>query len=205
MKLKVFIATTIIILLSACSKTSVEFQKDADIYRLKHLSYYVALIESYKEKTGTYPLQGQYEVPVYVYVANDKQIEYTKDGPPYKHEVVAFKDLVLELESKLGREVDEFFDPQYRPDSKPNYYVYMTTKDAYFFAVHVHQDFPFARKVADNYYKVEVSNRENDRNKTKLPGQLFASEEYEKEVSKKVSKEGFFKEREDKYIRHSKN
>lgn len=204
MKMRVLAIAALLIFLSACSKTSVEFQKDADIYRLQHLNYYVSLIESYKNKTGVYPFQGKFDVPVYIYVANDEQIEYTKQGPPYEHQVVAFKDLIFELESKLGKEIDEFYDPQYRPDSKPNYYVYMTTKDAYFFAVHVHQAFHFARKVADDYYKVEVSNRANSRNKAQLPSQLLASEEFQQEAEKKASKDGFFQEREDKYRRHTK-
>src|SRR5207253_671 len=112
-------------------------QRDADIVRLQHLKYYGTLIEEYKEKTSHYPLEGRSAVPIYVHVAHDRQSEFTKKGPPTKHEVIPFADLIAELESGLGRPIDEYYDPQYFPTRRPNFYIYMIHRDAFFFAVHV--------------------------------------------------------------------
>lgn len=193
----------ILIPLAGCKMTSTGFQKDADIIRLRHLKYYGNLIEEYKEKKGHYPFQGQEKVPVYVHVANDEQIEHTKGGPPYAHVVVPFNAFVKEIDSVLGRDIDEYYDPQYSPDHKPNFYVYMITGDTYFFAIHVHQPFAFAKKVAEYYYKIEISNHPNSQNRAKDPKELLSSPDFQRELNKPVSKEGFFKEREDKYLHYT--
>lgn len=205
MKLRIFVVGAIFAVVTACSGTNVEFQKDADVFRLKHLEHYGSLIESYKEKTGIYPFEGKYNVPVYVHIAHNEQIAFTKQGPSYPHEAISFKKLVLELESKLGTEIVEFYDPQYRPDSKPNFYVYMVTQNTYFFAVHVHQHFPFAKKVAEDYYKIEISNNANSENMALSPERLFSSKEFQLESGKKVTNEGFFIERENKYTHYTKS
>ena len=79
----------------------------------------------------------------------------------------------------------------------------MITKDTYFFAIHVHQPFGFAKKVAEYYYKIEISNNPNSQNRAKDPKELFASPEFQAELGKAVSKEGFFKERENKYLHYT--
>lgn len=195
----------IIFLFAGCSRTSTEFQKDADVIRLRHLKYYGELLEEYHRRTGKYPFQGEKDIPVYVYVANDEQIEFTKQGPPYPHAIVGFKEFVKEIESVLGKEINEYYDPQYRPDYKPNFYIYMIDQDTYFFAVHVHQPYRFAKKVAEHYYKIELSNHPNPQNQAVSPGQLLNSSELKAELNKTVSKEGFFKEREDKYLHYTKS
>ncbi len=43
---------------TAATCTSEAFQTDADVYRLQHLQYYVALIEEYRAKSGRVPLEG---------------------------------------------------------------------------------------------------------------------------------------------------
>ncbi|MHC4194437.1 MAG: ankyrin repeat domain-containing protein [Planctomycetota bacterium] len=195
----------VIFLFAGCSRTSTKFQKDADVIRLRHLKYYGELLEKYHRITGKYPFQGQKGAPVYVHIANDKQIEFTKQGPSYPHTVVPFKGFVKEIELVLGKEINEYYDPQYRPDYKPNFYIYMIHHDTYFFAVHVHQPYPFARKVAEHYYKIELSNHPNPQNQAVSLDQLLNSSEFQAELNRTVSKEAFFKERKDKYLHHTKS
>ena len=178
------------------------FQKDADIVRLRHLENYGKLIEEFRAKTGKLPLQGVADVPTYVHIANDEQIEFAKNGPPQPHKLVPVADLVAELEAGLGRPIDEYYDPQFRPYKKPNFYIYMVNGDAYFFAVHVQQSFPFARRIGDAYYKIEISNFANDANGACDPALLFAAPDFISARDQAVSKGGFFAAREEKY-RHS--
>jgi hypothetical protein len=180
------------------------FQHDADILRLQHLKYYGLLIEEYHDKTGRYPFQGKSEVPIYVHVANDQQVGFIKNAAPYKHEVVSFAEFVRELESSLGRAVEEYYDPQYRPVGKPNFYVYMVHKDAYFFAVHLHQGFPFAERLAEHYYKAEISSAANEQNRAWSPSDLFKDPDFVKATQRPLAKPGFFREREKKYLHHTK-
>ncbi|TKJ38827.1 MAG: hypothetical protein CEE38_03760 [Planctomycetes bacterium B3_Pla] len=175
------------------------FQLDADVIRLRHLKHYGMLIEEYHEKTGVFPYQNTAEVEVYVHVANDRQAAYAKDGPPIPHKMIPFAKFVSELESGLGRPIKERYDPQFAPLHKPNFYIYMVYKDCYFFAVHLHQPFPFAKKVGENYYKAEISNAANERNKASLPQHLFASPEFKKAIEAPVTKAGFFAYRENQY------
>ncbi|MCI5223169.1 MAG: hypothetical protein D3924_10960 [Candidatus Electrothrix sp. AR4] len=204
LNLKKISVLLIIISIAGCFRTSKNFQKDADIIRLRHLEYYGKLLMDYNKKTGKYPFQGQRKIPTYVHVANDEQIEYTKQGPPYTHEVLPFKSLVIEIESVLGNEVNEYYDPQCRPDYKPNFYIYMVADDTFYFSVHVHQPFPFAKKIGKNYYKIVVSNHPSSQNQTLSPQQLFETSEFKTESSKPLSKEGFFKRHENKYLHYTK-
>ena len=200
----IVITATILLFLAGCKMTSTGFQEDADIIRLQHLSYYGKLLEEYNQKTGRYPFQGQEDLPLYIHVANDEQIEGTKGGPPYAHVVRPFKDFVKEVEGVLDREINEYYDPQYAPDHKPNFYIYMIFGDTYFFAIHVHQPFAFAKKVAQYYYKIEISNHPNAQNLAKDPKALLSSSEFSSQMKKPLSKEGFFRAREDKYLHYTK-
>jgi hypothetical protein len=181
-----------------------EFQDDADIYRLRHLKYYGALVEEFKKKTEKYPFEGIKNVPVYVFVANDKQEQYTKQKNPNPHQVLSFKKFVLELETKLGKKIDQYFDPQYAPNKKPNFYIYMIRDNQYFFAVHISKYYNFSSKVADNYYKVEISNLPPKGSNTQTYSNLVKNESFIKIINKKGIKEGFFEERESKYINYIK-
>jgi hypothetical protein len=72
----------------------------------------------------------------------------------------------------------------------------MVTGDSYFFAVHVHQPFRFAKKVSDNYYKVEISNATID--KVWSPDVLFDDAEFKIERDKRITSR-LFSLRDDKY------
>lgn len=180
------------------------FQRDADIIRLRHLEHYGTLIEEYRDKTGKFPLQDSVGVPVYVHIANDEQIAFTKNGPPTPHKVVSMSDFVVDLESGLERTIKEYYDPQFRPYKKPNFYIYMFHDNAYFFAIHVHQAFPFARKVGEDYHKIEISNMANANNGACDPELLFAATEFTKERNKRVVKQKFFDLRDEKYLHYTK-
>ena len=183
-------------------RTSKQFQQDADIIRLRHMVYYTELISEYHAKAGHYPFQGKAEdVPVYVHIANERQQKYVGQDVDHEYEAVSTADFFKELERVIGREIPEHYDPQYVPVYKPNFYVYMVVRDAFFLAVHVHQDFPFARKINKHYYKVEVSNKANKKNKAHPPGRLFASEAFQKALSAEIQKEAFFKAREKTHMR----
>ncbi len=186
------------------NNTSAEFQKDADIIRLKHFKYYSEILEKYHSIKGKYPFEGKENNPAYVYIANDEQIDATKNGPDYPHATIPAKEFFSELETVLGHEVLEYYDPQYRGDYKPNFYMYLVYQDAYYFSIHVHQPFLFGEKISDFYYKVEISNYISFRNRANDPKTLFQSPEFIKELSKAVAKEQFFKERENKYLKFTK-
>lgn len=184
--------------------TSEEFQQDADIVRLLHLKYYGELIEKYREIKGKYPFQARSNEPVYVHVANDEQEEATKVGVDYPHTEISLKEFVEEIESGVGHEIEEYYDPQYRQDYKPNFYVYMIYQDTYYFSIHVHQPFSFSDRIDKFYYKVEISNHPDFRNSAYDPKQLFESSDFQNEIKKELQKEGFFKAREEKYIHYTK-
>jgi hypothetical protein len=184
-----------------------EFQDDADIYRMKHIKYYGEILEEYKSKTGKYPLEGLSEDPVYVFIAHDRQEEYAKNMDkqnPNKHTVVSFKKFVEEIEDKLGRKINQYFDPQYEADIKPNFYIYVFKDDKYFFATHVSNYYSFSTKLLDNYYKVEISNSPPSDSKIMKYSDLVKNKSFVEQVNKKASKESFFIEREEKYINYIK-
>jgi len=175
------------------------FQRDADVMRLQHLQHYGSLIEEYHAKTGRYPLQGMADVPLYVHIANDQQSPFAAHGPPTPHKLVSVAEFVAELEAGLGREVSERYDPQLMPTNKPNFYVYMVSEGHYFFAVHLHQSYPFAKKISAHYNKAEISDVANARNGASLPPLLFASQAFQSALLVPMLKPGFFAEREQQY------
>ena len=141
-----------------------------------------------------------------MYIAHDHQDGYTKTSLPYSNTTVPLNVFVEELETGLGRDIDEYFDPQYIPESsRPNYYMYMVNGDNYFFAVHVSQDFSFARNISENYNKIEITNNPSLENKAISFKELIADKDFQNELSKPIIREGVFIERENKYLHYSKN
>jgi len=188
------------LLLSACSATSQNFQEDADIMRLKHLEYYGNLLLEYNAKTGTYPFMGEVDVPAYVFVASPHQKDDIKGGPPYEHKTADFKYLVEEFQTVLGRDIKEYYDPQYEPDSKPNFYIYMVDGDTYNFAIHTHEEFVFSNPISKGYNKVEITNTPNGSSHLVEPQTLFASEAFKGASSRPISKPKFFASRENETL-----
>lgn len=71
----------------------------------------------------------------------------------------------------------------------------MVREDVFYLAVHVHQDFSFANKIADYYNKVEVTNYKGaKRQGTWLRSELLAHEPYQKAKSTPPHKPGYTRE-----------
>jgi len=179
------------------------FQTGADVVRITHLKYYSELLAEYHSKTGIYPLQERAaDAPVYVFVAHDGQV--AKGAPSYKHSVVSMRDWISDIERGLGRPVDEYYDPQYAANNRrPNLYVYMVYKDTFFFAVHLYHDYPFAKRMAEHYNKLEVSNKPDVQNRAADPEHLFATDDFQAALNVPY-KVDFFKERDAKYLHFTK-
>ena len=143
---------------SGFSGTSELLQHDLDIARLEDLKVLSGYIEKYREVAGKYPFEGSVNIPNYTLIATREQQKYAVGGPRYNHKKTPALDFVSELQSALG-EIEVPFDLQRVPVNKPNFYIYSIVDDIYFLAVHVHNDFAFANKIDDFYYKVEVTNR----------------------------------------------
>ncbi len=157
------------------------FQHDADIIRLQDLKYWVNLIEEYQQKTGKYPFQGLSKNPILVKVATPLQQADSKGYPPPPAITRSMTEFVQTLEKGLGREIDEYYDPQYKADVKPNFYIYMVDKDSYYFAIHTNESYPFSRAVIAPYYnKIEVSNiPQSGKYLIVTPKSLFSNQVYQ--------------------------
>lgn len=186
--------------------TNISYQKSADIMRLRHLEYYVKLIELYNEKSGQYPFQSNDQI--YVFIANSDQIQFTenyKKNIPAPFKTISFKDFILELERVIEKPIDEYYDPQNAPDVKYNWYLYAMIQNDFYFAIHVHQDYIFSKKLGDYSYKIEVSNYPNyGKNLIISPERLLNSDEFINEKNKIPIKEDFFINLQNQYINETK-
>ncbi len=174
------------------------YQNDCDVVRLQHLSYYGHLIEEYKSKVGKYPFEGE-DQQVYAFIYNKNQKEYCADTNPYSHIQKSPKDFFAELESGLGRKVDQLFDPQYVPSGRPVFYIYMIDGNQYFFAVHLSKKYPFSKKVASKYYKTEISNIPDEEYQFYKIDDLEQNEDFKKATSKTFG--GYFEFRKTQHVR----
>jgi hypothetical protein len=158
-----FIAAFIAFAAPAARATDFEalYQHDMDIARLNDVRAIGALIEEYKSKTGQYPLMTGKDIPAYAHIATKEQRKVidAQKGPPYEHVTVPAPDFIALLEKGLGRPVEMPFDPQRAPSGRQHFYSYMVTGDRYFLGVHLYGAQPFAQKIRDKWYKVEISNR----------------------------------------------
>lgn len=175
-----------------------DFQTDADIVRLQHLYYWTTLIYAYKEETGKFPFEGESKYPLYVEIATPQQQQFVSPPPS-----PAGRRSMAELIRKLAileptGQIYELYDPQYVPDAKPNFYIYMIDQDTFYLAVHTHQRYPFSKRIAPDYYKVEVSNEENlGVNLVLKPDTLFWSQAYQDVVKTPLQNPEFFAQRQE--------
>jgi hypothetical protein len=176
-----------------CGKMEDRYQYDMDIIRLNDLKVLGYLVEEYHEKKGHYPFEKQYKDPLYIHITTKGQREYAKQRPPYAHILLDVKELITEIESGIGRKVDLPFDPQKVPVSKPNFYIYKMHKGYYYFAVHLYNEFSFARKVGPHYHKVEISNFSEPSQAIWKFKDLMQSRDFIKASNKKLSKPGYVK------------
>ncbi|MCA9409552.1 MAG: hypothetical protein KC733_12735 [Candidatus Omnitrophica bacterium] len=180
------------------------FQNDADIYRLRHIKYYGELIEEYYSKVGKYPFEGDEDVPIYSFVANDMQKKFTEKGAPYPHKRYEFKRFISTLEEGLGREIKEYYDPQLSPVNTPNFYIYKIYDNTYYFAVHISKHYGFATKIAEHYYKVEITNRPVEGQRAFGLYELISNKNYQEVINSKPVKQGFFEDRANQFLYHTK-
>ncbi len=189
-------------------KAYLGFQHDADVIRLQDLKYWVHLIEEYQQKTGKYPFQGLSDKPIIVKVATPMQQADSKGYPPPPAITRSMKEFVQTLETGLGREIDEYYDPQYKADVKPNFYIYMVDNNSYYFAIHTNQSYPFSRAVLPPYYnKIEVSNiSQGGKYLIVTAKSLFNNKVYQnKSNSKHIEKAKFFQKRREKTLHATKD
>ncbi len=189
-------------------KAYLGFQHDADVIRLQDLKYWVSLIEEYQQKIGKYPFQYSSNKPIIVKVATPMQQADSKGYPPPPVITRSMKEFVQTLEKGLGRKIDEYYDPQYKADVKPNFYIYMVDNNSYYFAIHTNQSYPFSRAVLPPYYnKIEVSNiSQGGKYLIVTPKSLFNDKVYQdKSNSKHIEKAKFFQKRRDKTLHATKD
>ncbi len=192
------VVTLALLILSGCnsgmakSGTSGALQHDLDIARLKDVATLAGLIEEYKEIKGKYPFEGDVAVPHYVHIATEQQQKYAKAGPPYDHKKTSALDFIKELQSALGTNIEIPFDLQKVPTNKPNFYIYLIKESTYFIAVHTHQDYAFANKVAAYYNKVEITNNKDAvRRGIWLRDELLKNQEYINAINALPNKPGY--------------
>ncbi|MEH6477883.1 MAG: hypothetical protein V7727_19490, partial [Sneathiella sp.] len=143
--LKKYLALGLLLLASACGMEQ-SYQRDADQVRLEHLVYWTGLVEEYEEKTGYYPFQknlnsGQSHGLVRILTKNQQQYfdpnsnqyvaEFDNNTGNSRFKSFSVAQFVSELESKLGREIDEKYDIQKVPTSIPLGYQYFVSEDGY--------------------------------------------------------------------------
>jgi hypothetical protein len=171
-----------------------KYQRDVDILRLNDLKEIGGYLNEYKEKTEKYPFEDKSDVPVYVHIATKEQRSVKMGKPPYRHIVIPVTDLIAELEKVLKRDVLMPFDPQRKPNGRPNFYVYMITKGTYFLGVHLYHPYSFAQKIRPNWYKVEISNRPNPQLPIWKYKDLISNEDFKTTIKTPLKKPGYFRE-----------
>lgn len=173
--------------------TSPDYQHDADIVRLRDIDTMGAIIKEYHEKMGKYPLQGETDLQYYVLVGTENQVPEDLDRPSYEHLEMSTQDFAARLSRDLERTVTLPFDPQLRPNVKPNFYIYMVEGNSFYFAVHLHESYEIAKRVGAHYYKLEISNNPDPPNYWDYDD-LMANEDYQAAVSRPMKKPDFFEQ-----------
>lgn len=161
------------------------YQRDVDVKRLRDIKTLGSMVEEYKRIKGHYPFQknlsGNSSVQVFFSTSRPNIALY----PNVK--LVSITDFEKEIEAVLNKDVKVPFEIQRVPNSsRPIYYMYMVDKDYYYVAVHTHNKYSFARKVAPKYYKIEISNEAYPPKKIWTYKQLMNNTEYQKAVSKGI-------------------
>lgn len=179
------------------TKLEDEYQHDVDIIRMKHFDYYANLLDQYYQKTHKYPFQEkatQNGSPVYVFIMNDTQRSRFRDTNPYAYTEEKQENLFKEIETKLGTKIEPKYDPQKiaSSDHRPTMYIYMITKNEVFFAVHLYNPNKFTKKVADHYYKIELSNGDDNKYKFYTYKTLQADSEYKRLIQQEPVKKEYF-------------
>ncbi len=169
------------------------FQRDADILRLNDLKTLGSYIETYRQKTGKYPLEGLSDQPNYVHFTSEDQKQYVEGGPSVPHVKTSQEQFQQEIERVLEHSIELPFDPQKRPLYRPNAYVYIIEGNHYRLRVHLHRFYPFAYKVKKYFYQVEMSNHSDQPNGTWLYTELMQHPVFQEVISKPLSTPEYFR------------
>src|SRR4030095_7254633 len=125
------------------SPEEVLHQRDADIFRARHLIEWAEAIEAYYKKVGLYPLQRRVEgdkIALVQIATREQQVYLDPANPKYVRKidntkgftVVSVKEFVADIEGVLGREVVERYDSQRQPNGgTPLYLSYFVGKNGY--------------------------------------------------------------------------
>ena len=174
------------------AKMEAQYQKEADVVRMHHFDYYAQLLEEYKNKKGQYPFQYNRPkgTPFYVFIMTDEQEEkFNTRNALNIRDTKFFK----ELETVLGRSIDEKYDPQRVSTGCPTVYMYMVNGDEMYFAVHLNQPNSFTKINGPNCHKIELSNKDDIKHKFYSYNFLRNNLEYQKLIKTPITSRWFLK------------
>jgi len=199
------IALAVLVAVVGYARLKVQFQESADIIRLRHAAYYAALLAEYYERTGTYPFQNDSGPPKWVFIAHEQQLKYTRPGPSYTHDRVAFGEFVRVLEAGLGRPIEERYDPQFAPVNRPNFYTYVWANGRFYFTVHLYGQYPFASRRADDFSGLVITNFIRVGTEGILVDSLLRDSAFLRATKLAPRREAFFIDREEQFLHDSKS
>jgi len=157
---KAALAALLVFGITGCASMDASYQMDADIMRMQHLKCMGAQIEKYHEKTGRYPLQGEFDAPAIVQIGTQRQL----DASPYRASYRYYDVPPGKLHEELGEVLDDVcmpVDPQSFPTGvKPCLYVYMLTEDNYFFTVYLYHEYPFTKPVSKHTHFLQIGSKD---------------------------------------------
>ena len=129
------------------------------------------------------------------YKPTEDQISQVTDTIPFKHTTSTKQELEAELSRVLGKDITLPNDPQRKKNNvRPLIYVYAKGEgDYYYFSVTLHNDYSFARNLAQFYNVLEVSSEPDTKMNVKTYEELLNDEDFQKALNAKPYKEGYFK------------
>lgn len=155
-------ALTILGLVEPNNPLEEEYQSWADLCRMKAIYEIVDLIKEFKAKKGSYPYQGETNVPVEARLTRGKLEGEDRYFPKGRSgEIVGWPNFIDHLKGGLAREVRLPVDPQRIASAVPGYIQYYTDHKNFWLAVNLYHERPGTRRVGEHHYKFEVSSISN--------------------------------------------
>lgn len=138
----------------------------ADQRRIADVSQIARIVDEFHSRTGRYPL-ASLNIPVTVGVnitLDELPPRYTQPPPGAPGEIVPYSVLLAELRSVLGDDLELPMDPQRVAVYAPNFYQYQYYDDgSYYVSVNLYYEIPGTERLADHYYKYELSSADQRR------------------------------------------
>lgn len=195
------------------------FQQDADRNRLDVLLYWVDLIEEYHDRTGQYPLAPADGELVLTHIIHSDQAPYFTPGNRkfrqelYRSDLPRYRvsDFVRVLEAGLGREIDEYYDPQLVPTTFPIGPHYFTRGGGYLIWVpcptcgvtSASTLVTFSQQPVPSVNIGSPDIVEGARKLFTREG-MMANPDFQRWMARPISKPGFFEDRAQNYLHDSK-